>query len=104
MAFNNIYDLYNQTLETDQPLVDECITAVKTEIENRVTNNLEFNFEFDFETILTTQEDVVKNRVKYAVQEYFRKIGIRFYSPSDSYVYTVEWFIRNKREFMKAYV
>lgn len=102
MAWNNIYDLYNSTLDDDKTLVDLIISEIKTEIENRTDNNLEFSFEYDMSTILTSSPDIQVDRIRDNIVFYLRNIGIRC-QITDVKKLLIEWIIRENREFMKAY-
>jgi hypothetical protein len=109
MAWNNIYDLYNDVLLADKPLVDAIIAEIKDEIETRTTANQDFFFDYDPTVILAGLEEEKITRVLEQVQFYFRTIGIRcLYNPpvvpsTTTYTVHVEWFIRHKRQYMKSY-
>ncbi|MEO6302524.1 MAG: hypothetical protein ABIP51_05070 [Bacteroidia bacterium] len=111
MPFQNIYELYNDVLAADKPFVDTCITEIKTEIETRTTANTDFFFDYDATTALSSVPDLNKMRILDQVQFILRSIGIRCTFNvsgvtslnSYSFILHIEWFIRNRREFMKTY-
>lgn len=121
MPVENIYDMYNQYLTQDQPVVDAMVTAILAEINNVITNNLEPKFNFVVTPYLENLDMNSKTRIIDQVIFYFRNNGIRCYinNPSftDPYAYavnynrigaeftelTISWTIRSSREYMKTY-
>ena len=111
MPFQNIYELYNNVLVEDKPFVDSCILAIKTEIEARIAANTDFFFNYDATTSLASLTDMQKMRILDQVQFTLRSIGIRCSFNANSVIsygsfssiFYIEWFIRNRREFMKTY-
>lgn len=116
MPFENIYDLYNDTLDADKPLVDQVITEIKSEIETKTLENLEYSFDFDlraFEYLDEDDEPITPEnkqliRIRDQVQFILRAIGIRCSIPritseEGDIILSIKWFIRNDREFMKTY-
>ena len=116
MPFDNIYDLYNQTLLADKPFVASVITQLKSQIETKTAQNIDYLISFNLSTFLlpTVTEYKQVLRIRDQVQFYLRAIGIRCtISPrpfpqtlvsisSDIYL-NVSWIIRDNREFMKSY-
>lgn len=129
MAFTDIYDLYNQRLTADQPYVDSCVSAIKTQIETYTNTYQLFYFDFDLTDLIGSLDVDTQIRIKDQIIFTLKNIGIRCYllytgvtnTPGTpnyqpyainfnskyitvSLLLHVEWFIRNDREFMKAYV
>jgi|SRR6185369_12750567 len=129
----SIYDLYNDQLVIDQPYVDSCINLIETQITYQIAHNLEYRFTIDLTDTIGTLDMASQIRIKDQVTFYFRNKGIRTYiiyiaqnqsaSPNitssngypfavnfnsqyvtNSNIIQVEWFIRDNREFAKAYV
>lgn len=102
MAWNNITDLYNSTLEDDKPIVDNIILAIKTQIETNTDTNGDHFFDYDMNDVLTTEEDVQIGRIRDQVIFILRAIGIRVQIIDPTKLH-IEWLIRDNREFMKQY-
>lgn len=123
---NNIYELYNQTLNDDKPLVDLIVESVKIELTVKVGESInEFFYHLapHFEDLSIIQA----NRITDQVIALLRDAGIRcqlrgtplmdvedpgyqFFHPyfnglntKPEYLFII-WHIREAREFMKSYV
>ncbi len=149
MSFNNVSDLYNATLEAEQPLVDLIVNNIKSKVEESIALGEENVFNFDTNIFLDGQNKYVKDRVIDQVIRALKSVGIRIrtsgtyysypfndpisvpdsgtaqingefdlsfdesfmiyeevtYNPSDeaNRILIVDWFIRNKQEYMKHY-
>jgi hypothetical protein len=127
----DIYDLYNTQLTTDQPYVDTCVSAIKTQIASTVAANGVYDFNFDLTPYIGSLDIPSQIRIKDRIIFTFRAIGIgcfllwtgtaqtpnitsSSYQPwginfnsqyiTTSLVVKVRWFVRNDTEFGKSYV
>lgn len=122
-SFDDIQDLYNQTLVQDKQYVDEVIAEIKAAIKLKIDASAEPILEYNSEPILGVLEPVQQDRIRDQVIMQLRNMGIRvnaggvgFYIPyipagsieptpnSINFIFIITWLIRDHREFMKAYV
>lgn len=101
MAINNIYDIYNSVLQADKPLVDQCMAEIKTQIETITAADEPYTFQYDLDVKLPESTIQQKQRIRDQLIYQLRCIGIR--CTGDYFLLTITWFVRNDREFMKAY-
>ena len=118
-SFDNIKDLYNQTLLLDKTYVDNVMREIKAEIFTRVNaNNLQY-FEYNTQPLLGALEAIQQLRIKDQIILQLRDMGIRVSSRSllyapwlfplqatpqiTNYILPISWTIRDAREYMKSY-
>lgn len=127
---DSIYALYNDKLTVDQSYVDTIVTAIKAEIATTTAAEETNTFDFDLTSYIGTLQLDQQIRIKDQIIYFFRQIGFRSYivynnanTPNvtmsnnfdfavnfnskyvtNSLIIRIEWFVRNDREFMKAYV
>lgn len=77
MSFNNIYDLYNNTLVQDQLLVNSIVNNIKFLIEDYVQAGEINKFQYDANIFLDGKSTQQKDRVIDQVIKFFRLRGIR---------------------------
>lgn len=124
-----IYELYNERLVADQPIIDCIVASIKFEIWYRISEGfMEYRFLYDTNEWLFLSDQNQKLRVIDGVIRYFRARGIRSYLqnyqnfnqvvqggtplpgtyfnyPTNlSTVLCIEWFVRQGQEYMKAYL
>src|SRR6185369_11287746 len=119
----DVYELYNDRLDSDQLWVNAIVASIKYGIYYNVSYNLISNFQYGATEWIGTLDIQTQSRVMDQVIKYFRKRGIRVYLRS-TYLFTnviaygvtqisnsanfllvnVEWFVRDQEEFMKAYL
>lgn len=123
MSWNTIFDLYNETVIADAPYVAQALSFIKDQIETNTTQGLEYKFLFDIAafSFLDNGNNVVTltpkqiDRLRDQIQFTLRNLGIHalspYFSPSNQYnlsflpstTLSIEWHVRDEREYMKQY-
>jgi hypothetical protein len=123
MAWDQIYDLYNSSLEADKFLSDQALAEIKSQIETITAANQPFSLSIDLYTfpfvdannnpVIPQLDQMV--RIADLIQFSLRSIGIRCSAPLPQYLFPystptitnmilfIEWFLRDDREYMKQY-
>lgn len=125
----SIYELYNERLVADQPIIDCIVASIKFQMWYQIQEGFApYNFQYDTNEWLFLSDQNQKLRVIDSVILYFRSRGIRCYlnnyqkfnqttnggSPLPGAYFNyptsmtttlyVEWFVRQGQEYMKAYL
>lgn len=129
----DIYDIYNFTLQNEQSYVDLIVDSIDYQIytimnsgnaNSYISPAGSYMFSYDTTEWIGSYDTFVQSRVTDQVIKYFRSRGIRVYIKNDIYinynipiylagsfntqaaninVLTVEWFVREDNEYMKTY-
>lgn len=119
----DVYQMYNDRLTNDQSWVDTLVASIKYQIYDTIQNYLPSNFQYDAGEWIGDLDIQSQSRIMDQVIKYFRARGIRVYllntvlfnnnvmfgvtqidNSTNFLLVTVEWFIRDQQEFMKAYL
>lgn len=130
----DIYELYNDTLNREQSYVDLIVDSINYAIYVMMNGGYDDSqqapagaYQFDYDTTewIGTHDMLMQSRVTDQVIKYFKTRGIRVYVKNDillnlntplyfdgTYnlqgtninILTVQWFIRENNEYMKSYV